>query len=482
MNAKTMTLLAAGVTSLAAGAVTFDPGLPRIGTLAARNPADVKGENWTLGCECLDRDFADFREYREYVPALGVKRVRLQAGWAKCERVVGQWDFAWLDEIVDWLKAHGVEAMLELSYGNPIHPGAGGWDLAAGMPNTPEGLVAWDVWVEKLATHYKGRVSWFAMWNEPYNGINSAEQVADLNVRSAKIIRRIQPDAVLAGLSLGQWDAKSLEDCLKPMGKDAELFDYFIYHGYQIAPETTYPDVEAMRETLARYAPKARLWQCENGCPSEMTSCFALARIPWTEISQAKWNLRRMLGDLGHDVRSSVFTICDFNHRGREINRKGIVRANAEKKVIGPKLSWYAVRNTVGFFDATVRRVKSPSVSTVDRTLELYEYVFANGSPVFVYWQSKVEAPVDAAKQNGPKQDSFRYCRPGDSLVTRPAVLEWTGRPLKDPVLVDLVTGGVYAVPTEVARVHSCGTSFVNIPVYDSPLVLTERAALEGRF
>ena len=28
-------------------------------------------------------------------------------------------------------------------------------------------------------------------------------------------------------------------------------------------------------------------------------------------ISQAKWDMRRMLGDLGHDVESSVFTICD---------------------------------------------------------------------------------------------------------------------------------------------------------------------------
>jgi len=473
-------LVALVLVSLTAGAATFDPGFPKIGKLAARNPADVKGENWTLGCECLDRDYADFREYRDYVPPLGVKRVRLQAGWAKCEHVAGQWDFAWLDEIVDWLKARGIKSMLELSYGNPIHPGAGGWDLSAGMPSTPEGLAAWDVWVEKLATHFKGRVSWFAMWNEPF-GKNTPERIADLNVRSAKIIRRIQPDAVLAGLSLGEWDAKTLETCLKPMGKDVDLFNYYIYHGYQIAPETTYPDVEAMREVLSRYAPKAVLWQCENGCPSEMGSRFALKNIPWTEISQAKWNLRRMLGDLGHDVRSSIFTICDFNYRGREINRKGLVRSNAENKVLGPKLSWHAVRNTVGFFDATVTRVKAPRVTTRDRMLELYEYAFGNGSPVFVYWQSKVETDLDPAAQDAPKKDYSRYARPGDSLVTRPFVLEWAGEPLKEPVLVDLISGGVYAVPSESTLVHSCGTSFVNMPVYDGPLVITERRALDGR-
>lgn len=463
--------------ALCADSFVSDAGLTCLGELAPRPPAEIAGENWTLGCECLDRDFADFSQYREYIPPLGIKRVRLQAGWAKCEPAEGKWNFVWLDEIVDWLNAHDIGVLLELSYGNPIYPGAGGWDLASGMPNTPDGLAHWDVWVEKLVTHFKGRVDHYAMWNEPYNRNNTAEQVADMNVRSAKIIRRILPNAVIAGLSLGQHDAKTLEACLKPMGKDAELFDYFIYHGYQIAPETSYPDVEEMKALLPKYAPKAKLWQCENGCPSEMPSRFALKFVPWTEISQAKWNLRRMLGDLGHDVKSSVFTVCDFNHRGREINRKGIIRANAEKKVIGLKKSWYAVRNTVGLFDARVKRVADRQITTVDHTLELYQYTAANGSPMFVYWQSKVEPDNDPAAENG--KNDFRYQRPGDSLATRPAVLEWTGHPLKDPVLIDLMSGRVYELPETIAIVHSCGTSFVNVPVYDSPCVITERVAVQ---
>ena len=55
------------------------------------------------------------------------------------------------------------------------------------------------------------------------------------------------------------------------------------------------------------------------------------------------WDMRRMLGDLGHDVESSVFTICDFNHKGREINRKGLLRANAAKEVVARKIAYGAV-------------------------------------------------------------------------------------------------------------------------------------------
>ncbi len=59
------------------------------------------------GCECLDRDFASFEEYREFLPPLGIRKIRLQAGWAKCEKVRGVYDFKWLDDIVDWVIAPG---------------------------------------------------------------------------------------------------------------------------------------------------------------------------------------------------------------------------------------------------------------------------------------------------------------------------------------------------------------------------------------
>ena len=67
------------------------------------------------------------------------------------------------------------------------------------------------------------------------------------------------------------------------------------------------------------------------------------------------------------------------------------------------------------------------------------------------------------------------YERPGDSFETRPAVFNYAGAPLEDPVWVDLLTGRVYAFPKQDMLVHSCGVTFVNVPVYDSPCLLTER-------
>ena len=50
--------------------------------------------------------------------------------------------------------------------------------------------------------------------------------------------------------------------------------------------------------------------------------------------------------------------------------------------------------------------------------------------------------------------------------------------PWSDPVWVDLLTGRVYEFPRKDMIVHSCGVEFVNVPVYDSPALLTERKAL----
>ena len=75
--------------------------LPRIGTLRPRSVSEVGPSNWTLGCETLDRDFADFEKYKAFLAPLGIQTIRLQAGWAKCEREKGRHDFAWLDQIID---------------------------------------------------------------------------------------------------------------------------------------------------------------------------------------------------------------------------------------------------------------------------------------------------------------------------------------------------------------------------------------------
>ena len=491
--------------------------LKRIGTLRPRSANEIKGSNWTLGCECLDRDFTDFDQYKDYIVPLGIKEIRLFAGWAKCEKMPGKFDFAWLDHCVDWANAHNINVLMDISYGNPIYKGAGGAGLANGTPNTPEGLAHWDNWVEKMGEHYKGRVRDYAMWNEPDNrNINSPAVIADLNVRTARILKRIMPDCRLHGLSLARNDPAYLEECMKELQKlgGIDLFDTFIYHGYAHNPDCSYARVEGLKAVCAKYAPKARMRQGENGCISEWSDRFALSNWPWSENSQAKWDMRRMLGDLGHGCGSSVYSICDLQYTGpyspyTYLNLKGILRANADHQVYQIKKAYYAVQNVVSVFDDSVVLTKEPKVSTCDRCLSLYEFVKDGKHMLFTFWDHGViglkrgsrmvddgtgversTTFVEGTKiySLGYDTDNNGYQRPAptprngipsDDFTTRPAIFEWKGAPLKDPVWVDLFTGAVYEIPAKQQIVHSCGVSLVRIPAYDSPCVVTERAALD---
>lgn len=141
--------------------------MPRVGTLRPRSTKEIRSSNWTIGCETLDRDFAKFDEYKEFLPPLGCKTIRLQCGWHKCEKVRGVYDFAWLDESVDFALANGMSVIMETSYGNRLYPGGGGEDLSGGFPTSEEALAAWDRWVDALTRHFKGRVRDFKVWNEP---------------------------------------------------------------------------------------------------------------------------------------------------------------------------------------------------------------------------------------------------------------------------------------------------------------------------
>jgi hypothetical protein len=454
--------------------------MKRIGTLKPKSVNEINDSNWTLGCEVLDRDFANYEEYKDVLAALGMKTIRLQAGWAKCEKVKGVYDFSWLDRIIDHARSLGINILLETSYGNEIYEGGGSWDIAGGIPVSEEGLAAWDAWVNAITLHFKGRVRDWAMWNEPDIGhpVKTPEEIARFNVRTARIVKRNIPDARIAGLSLSRNDPGFLDACLKNMGEDVKLFHWIIYHGYADAPEASYASVEAQKKVLAKYNPAAILRQGENGCPSEMGMYFALSHIPWSENSQAKWDMRRMLGDLGHDVESCIFTICDYNHKGREVNLKGLLRANENKEVIAVKKSYYAVQNLTSVFDDTLSRVKDSTFGTKDMTLATYEYRKADGRPVFVFWTHTDEVLKKKRVKGMPYGAEYyvEYKRPGDSFETRPVMFRYAGAPLKEPVWVDLLTGRIYEFPKKKQLVHSAGITYIGVPAYDSPCLLTERS------
>ena len=436
--------------------------MKRIGSIKPCSAKEIESSHITVGCETLDRDLAVWDNYKAYLPPLGVKKIRLQAGWAKCEKVPGVYDWKWLDEIIDYAVANGMEPWLEASYGNPAYPGGGGRGLMHALMTSEEGYAAWDRWVEALVIRYKDRVKEWEIWNEPdLHGQIDAETTAKLNIRTAVIIKRIQPEAKIAGLAFASNSNQEYLNTFLKVIADAgklDLFHWISYHSYNTRPEDSYGEksVMGLKKVIEKYSKTLLLRQGENGAPSTFIPSFALSNIYWTEYTQAKYNMRRLLGDLGHDIETSVFTIIDIYYKP-VLNTKGLIQSDVTMAAIRPKVAYYAVQNVAAVFDNNM--VLHPEFKFTTTTKESLS--------VYGYRHQRTQTSVVALWLDGKEATN--------SFQTTPVTITVENMNFKKPVWVDMMTGNIYEIPKSQWS-KSGGSCTFNIPLYDSPVLIAEKS------
>ncbi|MBC7722350.1 MAG: beta-galactosidase [Pedobacter sp.] len=459
--------------------------LPLIGSVKYRNANQIQSNNWLIGCETLDRDFANYDAYKEYINPLGIKLLRMQGGWAKTEKVKGVYDWAWLDHIIDDATSRGLQPWLQTSYGNKLYKDGGGDNLGAGMPTSKEALDAYNKWVATMVERYKSKVTNWEIWNEPNfgdNTINTAEMTADFNIRTASIIKKIQPNARISGLALGHFNYDFVDRFFKYIGSKGKmnLFDNMTYHDYVYNPDANYHEVYLIRMLLDKYGGKnIKLRQGENGAPSSGgVGRGALGDYNWTELSQAKWDTRRMLGNLGHDVECSIFGLIEMAYTNGPINRlnyKGIIQSDSTKQVIRPKIAYYAMQNVTSIFDNSLERI-NPLTHTHNITgASANENRFSAGTDrsVAVYgYRNKIT-----------KQQAYTIwideTIPTNTNITKLLTLSFSNANFNTPVLIDIITGNVYEIPTSQWSKKGSTYTFKDIPVYDAPIVIADKSLIK---
>ncbi len=462
----------AGAAALARGeAPPSDPAaknagvrLPALGRVKPRASKEITASPWSIGGETLDRDFAVYDDYKSFLGPLGAKAIRLQAGWAKCESTKGVYSWDWLDAIVNDAVAQGVRPWLQLSYGNTLYPGGGGTGLGGGFPTSAEALAAWDRWVAACVSRYQDRVHEWEVWNEPdlnNNGASPVSAYVDLYLRTAAIVRKIQPQGKLFALALaGKLDYA--ERFLSEMSerKRLDLMDAITVHTYPRNPDDT-EIIDALRTMIAKVGAKIEVRQGETGAPSQFQSRFALSRIAWTENMQAKWNLRRMLAHHAKNVPANLFSLSDMHYRGEngriDKNHKGLLETNADKSIARPKLAYSAMQTLFAIFDDSLERLDSyPFTTTAPRELAVHGYRWKNGGgQLAAVW--------------------FHDAPPDDSTETTAVDLTLSAGQFEEPVLIDMRLSTAYALPKESWKRDQRQFLLKNLPVYDSPILIAER-------
>jgi hypothetical protein len=446
-----------------------------IGRVKPRHAKHIPASNLWIGGETLDRDYADYGQYKAWLGPLGAKKLRLQSGWAKTERTKGVYDFAWLDAIVNDALSQGVQPWIQISYGNLLYNGAGSVDLGGGIPHGGEGLAAWENYVRALVPHFQDRVREWEVWNESDLGdnIKKPDVYAELFYRTGRIIREIDPQATIVALSMARMDVNYVTAFMDYLqDRDAvSLIDVVTFHGYPTIPEGNFDKVEIIQNLIWKYNREIRFWQGETGCPSTKGSSGALGGHPWTELTQAKWNLRRALSHLGRDIPFSLFLLCEFSYtkhpayvNRNPLNTKGLLEINEKTLAVERnKPAYYAYQNLCALFDenAVPEKKFAYSASTAD-----------NGDGIVVHaFKHKTGGLHAVAVWFGGEI-------PSDENHYRRATLHFPLINIANPAYIDIRTGKIYRIPDSCIK-RMEGETIISIPAYDSPCVITDESFFE---
>lgn len=462
--ARLMPLMLLALAPMARAAESADNskgiGWAKLGQVAPRHAREIQGSNWSIGAETMDRDFTIYKHWREYLGPLGVKKARIQSGWAKTEKVEGQYDWAWMDEIVRDMVKQGVEPWVCLCYGNPVYQPGTTPKLGDNPSADPKVRAAWLRYVGAYVDRYKDVIDEWELWNEPHGGAKYAEGYARFLIDTAETIRARQPEAKIIGFATAGIDIPLIQgglEYLKQQGK-LGLIDFVCYHPYNENPDASYTGVGKLRRVVNSYDKRIRIFQGENGAPSKKGGFGAIANYDWSEERQAKWALRRLLGDYGRDIPSLYFSICDMVYPNR-VNYKGTLAINPDKTVNHPKQSYYAVQRIAAIFDNRLSRIRDFSFTSANegvtsKTLSAFAYADAQGRTIVTIWD--------------------RTGRPADTKI-RPTDFAFPKASFKSPVLVDMLSGAVYEIPKSAWEQKDAGCAFKGVPVYDSPVLVAER-------
>jgi hypothetical protein len=189
-----------------------------------------------------------------------------------------------------------------------------------------------------------------------------------------------------------------------------------------------------------------------------------------------------MLGDLGHDIESSILGIIDMNYnQGAPITRlnvKGLIHSDSSRRAIKPKMAYYAMQHVTALFDDSLRRIRelhhtynahAPIAAGevkfnpgTDRGLSVYGYEkVGSGKQVFTIWMNE-GLPVES----------------NQTMDLRFTLL---GTNIERPVYVDLLSGAVFEISANLIKREGNKLTIDKLPVYDSPILIADQSLVALR-
>jgi hypothetical protein len=333
-------------------------------------------------------------------------------------------------------------------------------------PKTDEQIQAFTKYVAWMVNHFRGRVEYYEIWNEPnidyWNPTANPEDYGRLFKASAAAIRHVNPNAktVFGGLAGGEkaFAKRALDAC--DCASEIDVFAYHNYPGYghNLNPEAVHEDPD----TNASSKPLRDMVRAYPGIRKELIFWddeFNDGLASWTgsdEMVQAKYVPRGLVIDRAEGIRTFVWLLVGATD-GNESDDFGMLHGllyKASDFTARPVFS--ALQNINALFSDTQTdpsiKVEVQSVSAAADRPVTYPFRSSKGKGIVAYW-----LPV--------------LSRPGDQ-VSGKANLHITGSGIQNPVVVDVTTGRLTSVSWKDGRE---GT-LEQMPLSDGVMAVADRS------
>jgi len=392
-----------------------------------------------------------------------------------------------VDDYVNSLVENGVDIQVQLMYGNPMYTSPAGkkpdqitpepgsfhnddrslysifWP-----PTTPEQIAAFSKYVRWTVDHFRGRIHYYALWNEQdigyWNPWGNPEEYGRLLKAFVPAVHETDPEAkVIYG---GQADPsrdfaqRALDTCQCAAGIDVYAYHTYPGYGQNLNPESMDSgaygtESPAKLRELVRNYPGVRkdisFWDDEfNSIPSWIGS---------DESVQSKYVTRGLLYNWAAGVKTFVWLLA-AGVDGNEYDDFGLVhglRLLPDDFTPRPVLS--AFQNTNALFSDTkpdpAIQIQSSDIAAM-HSLErapflAYGFRSASGKAIVAYWL--------AAHSN-----------PGNVFPPLAATLTIKNSGIEHPVLIDVVSGEISPLSWK----QGTTDTILSAPVRDSVLAVAD--------
>ena len=407
--------------------------------------------------------------------------------WDWVERKRGEYSVVpELDDYVNSLAENGVHIEIQLLYGNPLYtspagrvpesitPESGSFHnpdrsiySVFWPPKTEDQIQAFTKYVAWMVNHFRGRVEYYEIWNEPnieyWNPTASPEDYGRLFKASAPVVHATDPHAKIVFGGLAGADRKFAKRALDVCDCAAQI-DVFAYHNYPDYGHNRNPeDVHSGDDTNPSSKPLRDMVRGYPGIRNDLVFWddeFNDGLATWNgsdENVQAKYIPRGMVTDRATGVRTFVWLIVGATD-GNEFDDFGMLhglRYRADD--FTPRPAFYAMQSTNTLFadtqaDASITVVARPG-GHVPQPPVTYAFRSVKGKVIVAYW-----LPV--------------LSKPGVNYSTDTITLQISNSGMHNPVLVDVTSGKMTALSWK----NGAEGTLESLPLRDSVMAIADRS------